>query len=246
MGCTWPIGKRKARADADEVKVEAIVLAQDNAGMEGLEHLAEAEFDTLYEQHKWKISELKELRRKHYEKLRLATAKPQDIPWSLPDSIDFKRSPDAPFFDKHLYVDENGKFQVNLGTWEQGVLEEELGNPAVVAWLRNVDRKPWSLEIPYRDSGTIKPMFPDLVIVRQVDNGFRFDILEPHDPTRDDNAAKAVGLAEFAEKHWTSFRPDSVDPQAESSRRQGSLLPVGYGQRVGAQEGFEGKRQQSA
>ena len=41
--------------------------------------------------------------------------------------------------------------------------------------------------------------------MRQVDNGFRFDILEPHDPSRDDNAAKAVGLAEFAEKHWTLF-----------------------------------------
>jgi type III restriction enzyme len=48
-------------------------------------------------------------------------------------------------------------------------------------------------------------MFPDLIIVRQINNGFRFDILEPHDPTRDDNAAKAVGLAEFAEKHWPLF-----------------------------------------
>ncbi len=207
--------KTQGARDADGVKVEAIVLSQDYAGMQGLESLAQTEFDNLYEQHKWKISELKELRRKNYEKLRLATAKPQDIPWSLPDSIDFKRSPDAPFFDKHLYVDENGKFQVNLGTWEQDVLEEELDNPAVVAWLRNVDRKPWSLEIPYRDSGTIKPMFPDLIIVRQVNNSFRFDILEPHDPSRDDNAAKAVGLAEFAEKHWTSFRPHSVDPQAK-------------------------------
>ena len=48
-------------------------------------------------------------------------------------------------------------------------------------------------------------MFPDLIIVRQDGNGFLFDILEPHDPSRDDNAAKAVGLAEFAEKHWTLF-----------------------------------------
>ena len=36
-------------------------------------------------------------------------------------------------------------------------------------------------------------------------SSYYFDILEPHDPTRDDNAAKAVGLAEFAEKHWTLF-----------------------------------------
>ena len=197
--------KAQGMRNADEVKVEAIVLAQDNAGMTRLEQLAEAEFDDLYEQHKWKLGALTELRRKHYEKLRLATAKPQDILWLLPDSIDFRRSPDAPFFDRHLYVDEYGKFQADLGAWEQGVLAEELRKPAVVGWLRNVDRKPWSLEIPYRDAGAIKPMFPDLVIVRKVKDGFRFDILEPHDPSRDDNFAKAVGLAEFAEKHSTLF-----------------------------------------
>ena len=48
-------------------------------------------------------------------------------------------------------------------------------------------------------------MFPDLVIVRQDTKGFQFDILEPHDPSNKDNAAKAVGLAEFAEKHWNLF-----------------------------------------
>jgi type III restriction enzyme len=30
--------------------------------------------------------------------------------------------------------------------------------------------------------------------------------LEPHDPSRNDNLAKAVGLAEFAEKHWDLFQ----------------------------------------
>ena len=84
-------------------------------------------------------------------------------------------------------------------------MAEELADPGVVAWLRNVDRQSWSLEIPYRTAGTIKPMFPDLLIVRQDAKGFQFDILEPHDSSRDDNATKAVGLAEFAEKHWDLF-----------------------------------------
>jgi len=42
-------------------------------------------------------------------------------------------------------------------------------------------------------------------LVRKDGDKFRFDILEPHDPTRDDNADKAVGLAQFAEKHWAQF-----------------------------------------
>ena len=48
-------------------------------------------------------------------------------------------------------------------------------------------------------------MFPDMVIVRRDEQGFQFDILEPHDSSRSDNHAKAVGLAEFAEKHWDLF-----------------------------------------
>ena len=197
--------KTQEERPADEVKVEVIVATQDNSSMQALEDFAGAEFDSLYERHKRNTIDLKETRRKHYEKLRLATAQPQDVPWLLPESIDFKHSPEATYFDKHLYVDENGKFQVNLGAWEQGVLEEELRDPTVVAWLRNVDRKPWSLEIPCDDNGAIKPMFPDLIIVRQDDKGFLFDILEPHDPSRDDNRTKAVGLAKFAERHWDLF-----------------------------------------
>ena len=48
-------------------------------------------------------------------------------------------------------------------------------------------------------------MFPDLLVVRQDAKGFLFDILEPYDPSLKDNAAKAVGLAKFAERHWAWF-----------------------------------------
>ena len=92
-----------------------------------------------------------------------------------------------------------------MGPWEREVLEEELRDDTVVAWLRNLDRKPWSLEIPYRDGGTVRPMYPDLLVVRQDQKGFLFDILEPHDSSLKDNDAKAVGLAEFANKHWHLF-----------------------------------------
>ena len=80
----------------------------------------------------------------------------------------------------------------------------ELKNGAV-CWLRNLDRKKWSLEIPYEVGGVTTSMFPDLVIVRSDAQGYVFDILEPHDPSRKDNYPKAVGLAKFAEKHWDKF-----------------------------------------
>jgi len=191
--------------DADEVKVEAVVLAQDHAGMQRLETFAESEFDVLYARHKRDIGKLKEQRRQHFQRLRLATSVPRTIPWALPETIDFRRSPKAPEYDKHLFLEEDDKFRADLGTWEQGVLQEELANSPVIGWLRNVDRKPWSLEIPCEEAGTVKPMFPDLLVVRRDSKGFLFDILEPHDPSLKDNAAKAVGLAKFAEQHWALF-----------------------------------------
>ena len=197
----------RAHADRDAlgVKVEAIVLARNAAEMSGLESLAEEAFDALYDQHKKVINKLKEQRRVIYEKLRLATAKPSEVPWHLPMSIDFKRLPTDPLWDRHLYLESNGQFRAELGGWEADVLKEELARPEVVAWLRNLDRKPWSLEIPYETGGDVRPMFPDLVVVRKVGDDFLIDILEPHDPSLSDNFEKAVGLAKFAEKHGALF-----------------------------------------
>jgi type III restriction enzyme len=197
----------KAQADrnADLVKVEVIILSEEPAVMRNLEEVAEHEFDGLYERYKRDIARLPERKRAQYDTLRLAARTPQVIEWRLPETISFKRSPTAPQSARHLYVEEDGRFRVDLGTWEKEVLEEELRDESVVTWLRNLERKPWSLEIPYRDSGTVRSMYPDLLVVRQDNRGFLFDILEPHDPSLQDNHAKAVGLAEFADQHSHLF-----------------------------------------
>ena len=146
-----------------------------------------------------------EVRRQHYDRLRLATAQPQAIEWVLPESIGFRRSKSAPALDRHLYVEWNGEFHADIGGWENGVLVEELARPECVAWLRNVDRQGWSLEMPYEEGGIMRSMFPDLLVVRREGKSFSFDVLEPHDPTRSDNVAKAVGMAQFAEKYGHLF-----------------------------------------
>jgi type III restriction enzyme len=197
----------RAHADRNalEVKVEAIVLARNAAEMAKLEAQAETAFDALYDQHKKAIFKLKEQRRANYEKLRLATAQPKEVPWHLPVAIDFTRLPTDPLWEQHLYVESNGQFRAGLSPWEAAVLKEELAKSGVVGWLRNLDRKPWSLEIPYASGGDVRPMFPDLVVVRKEGNDFVIDILEPHDPSLSDNFEKAVGLAMFAEKHGALF-----------------------------------------
>ncbi|HDY7866973.1 DEAD/DEAH box helicase family protein [Vibrio vulnificus] len=199
----------RASANSDrparEVKVEIILLARNAAAITSLERKSEAAFDALFDKHKRAIKQLKENQRIKYENLRLATAIPKEIEWQLPDSIAFVKSEKEKVWERHLYVDDNNEFKTVLGTWEAEVLQEELSKVSVVAWLRNLPRKPWALEIPYETGGAIRPMFPDLVVIRNEGEELVVDILEPHDPSLADNFEKAKGLAQFAEKHGDDF-----------------------------------------
>lgn len=194
----------KGQKDAINNKLDVIVLTKNHEGMKNLEDYAKNAFDELYMKHTRSFKKMKEQRRNHYHRLRLATSEPQYIPWILPDTIDFRRSKSASKYEKHLFVEKHGDFKADLESWEAEVIKMELEKEEVIAWLRNVDRKTWSLEIPYRDGGN-KPLYPDIIIVRKIGEDFVFDILEPHNPSLDDNVAKAIGLAEFASKEWNLF-----------------------------------------
>lgn len=195
---------RHSTRDHIDIKKEIIVLTSDTDAMERINAYAEEDFITLYENNKRSIARLNESRKNIYERLINASAQPISVPWLLPDSIDFSIPDDSIKFEQHLYCSEDGTFQTSLNQWESGVISEELKNGAV-CWLRNLDRKKWSLEIPYEVNGITTSMFPDLLVVRSDAQGYIFDILEPHDPSRKDNYPKAVGLAKFAEKHWDKF-----------------------------------------
>jgi len=146
--------------DADEVEVEAVMLAQDHEGIKRLETFAEGEFDTLYAKHKQDIAKLKEQRQQHFQRLRLATNVPQTIPWTLPDTIDFRRTPNAPEYDKHLFLEDDNKFRADLGTWEQEVLKEELTDASVIGWLRMWTANLGLWRFPTRTRAALNPCFP--------------------------------------------------------------------------------------
>jgi type III restriction enzyme len=198
---------RKANADRDslEVKLEVIIVAASAAARSALEKKSKSKFEALYDSHRQAIGKRTEQARAAYDKLKSASSTPESTPWRLQDTIDFRRDPSEPKWDHHLYVEDDGSFRTILNPWEADVLKAEMEREDFVGWLRNLDRKLWSLEIPYQISGTWKPMFPDMLIVRSKKSGFVFDVLEPHDDSRADNLPKAQGLAEFAEKHGDRF-----------------------------------------
>lgn len=196
---------RHSKRDYEEVKTEIIVLSSDNSAMERLEVFADKLFNELYDAHQPAFRKLKEERKDAYKKLALSSTTPIPLAWDLPQTIDFSVGNDAEVYKSHLFIPaEGGDFKVSLNDWESGLIKEELKNGAV-AWLRNLDRKKWSLEVPYEVDGVTVSMFPDLLVVRAGVHGYLFDVLEPHDFSRKDNYPKAVGLAKFAEKHGEHF-----------------------------------------
>ena len=76
-----------------------------------------------------------------------------------------------------------------LNTWETAVLNEEMSRHGFSGWLRNRDRQPWSLCIPYESAGSWKGCYPDFIVFRHEDNEVVVDIVDPR---------KAAALAKYA------------------------------------------------
>ena len=185
-----------------------------------MEIFADKLFNELYDEHQSAFRRLKEERKDAYKKLAMSSTTPVALDWDLPQAIDFVVGNDAQIFESHLFIPaEGGDFKVIMNDWESGLIKEELANGAV-AWLRNLDRKKWSLEIPYEVDGVTTSMFPDLLVVRADAHGYVFDVLEPHDPSRKDNYPKAVGLAKFAEKHGERFGRIQLIRKAKGADRR--------------------------
>lgn len=193
-----------SRDDMD-VKIELIVLASDVTAMDNLELYAGVLFDEIYNDNRRAIQTLKSAEREKYERLVSSGSNSTPLQWRAPFSISFNCPPTSSEYEKHLFVDDFGICKTSLNLWEDGVIHEEFSRPDFVAWLRNLDRKNWSIEIPYKIAGVNKPMYPDMMIVRQDFHGYIFDILEPHDSSRADNYPKAKGLAKFAQIHSNAY-----------------------------------------
>jgi type III restriction enzyme len=119
-----------------------------------------------------------------------------------------------------LYVTEAGTFAADFNRIEVETLDQELSSPDVVGWLRNVDRKPWAVCVPYQMDGEDRPMYPDFLIVRSDDGNFVVDIVDPHTISLADAPAKAAGLAKFAAQHADKFgRIELIMVDGNASKR---------------------------
>jgi hypothetical protein len=174
------------------------------------------------------IRGLADERREAYEEIKAQAVEPQLTDLVRPKSRleDFAETEGeqvkaAELVDKHLMSDEGGWFPLSsLNGWERPVVRKETARTDCVAWYRNPSvTRPDSLGIPYRDAvGNWRTLHPDFLVFTCVGDEIRPSIVDPHGTHLDDSIVKLRGLADFAEKHGSSFhRIDSIGTNGSSA-----------------------------
>lgn len=192
--------------DVDKAKLEYVELSSHQVVANRLDERSQQLFDTMRRQNHASIANLGAETRQRFDSILRAGRHPQRAILNIPDTIVLPVPDQAAEYPDHLFLDQDGAgtFRTNFdSSWEESVLAEERAQEGYLGWLRNFDRKPWSLAFVYEASGTWRPGFPDFIIVRRVGEELMFDLMEPH--KGEDSAAKAVGLARFVDEDPTAF-----------------------------------------
>jgi type III restriction enzyme len=199
----------KARAAAgakDHVvsKLEAYALAANHKVITALEGQAQARVQELLTTHAAEIKKLPDGAQQGFNEVWSLAQEPELGVRVYPDHADITGAREGDL-DRHLYVGPNGRFDFKATTWEEKTLEEELGRKDVVGWLRNPDRKDWSLCVPYEMGKGYKGCYPDFLVLRKKGQQVVADIVDPHLLTYEDAWHRAKGLAKYAAKHADKF-----------------------------------------
>lgn len=184
--------------DPSSYKIDCILFAASDECLEKLGEYSKDKFHELDDRYRGYVADKGEKCLAQYRKIVADGDVVSKHVLRLPELIDVKISDDGTEYKNHLYANDNGIAKMKLNTWEQGVLEEEFARPDFVCWLRNPDRKSWSLCLPYEMESQTKGFYPDFIIVRSDPiSGYAIDILEPHGDDYKDNLAKAKSLAKY-------------------------------------------------
>ncbi len=202
--CGEGIGKRYADKYEDEEDENAfmydvILYAADEHQRDIRMDYARTEFNRLADLYRPKTKCISENYRLQYNNLVTLGSEISKHLFHLPEAINVDLDNEGETCTDHLFVNADGTATFNLKGWEPITLAEERKNPNYICWLRNQDRKPWALCIPYKYGNEVHRMYPDFIIVRgNTKGGYEYGLLEPHRDDKKDNLAKAKGLVHYA------------------------------------------------
>ena len=209
--------------DEDEVltlKIHVIIFAANTDCMDALNEYAQRKFHDLNDANRRRTVSLPEKFKKKYDDIVSDGDIISKHNFRLPETIRVPHEIEGKLYSNHLFVDNSGTALINLNGWERKVIAEEEQHGDFVCWLRNPSRGSWALCIPYEIDGEKKPTYPDFLIIRRDGSDYVVDILEPHDPTRQDNLGKAKGFAEYARQNPGVGRIQLIRMQCDSVGRE--------------------------
>ena len=187
--------------DVLNLKIQVIIFAADARCMAALNDFAREKFHDLNDTYRRRTVTLPDRWKKKYDDIVSDGDIISKHNFRLPEKIQVPHEMEGELYADHLFVDDSGTALINLNGWERKVIAEEEQQDDFVCWLRNPSRGSWALCIPYEIDGEKKPTYPDFLVVRSDGIDYIVDILEPHDPTRQDNLGKAKGFAEYARQN---------------------------------------------
>lgn len=198
--------RARAAAGAENhltTKLEAYALAVSREVPDALEAAARQRVQQLFAHHAAAIGTLPDGGRQAFNEVRGLAQEPELTQPAYPDTIETIAAEAR--FERHLYVDADGRYSFKATTWEDQTLQEELARKDVVGWIRNPDRKPWSLCVPYEMGKDYKGCYPDFIVIRKERGHLVADIVDPHLLTFEDAWHRAKGLAKYAARHADRF-----------------------------------------
>ena len=186
--------------DPNSYKIDCILFAFSQECLDKLSKYAKDKFHELIDKYRSYVANKDEKCLSQYRRIVADGDTVSKHILRLPELIDVKIDDDGIEYKNHLYANDKGVAKIKLNTWEKDVIDEEMTRPDFVCWLRNLDRKSWSLCLPYKLEGETKAFYPDFIIVRSDPvSDYAIDILEPHGDDFKDNLAKAKSLAQYVD-----------------------------------------------
>lgn len=204
--------KYNTTSDPAGYMADVIIFTSSEDCMNELATYAKHKYNELNDEYRSKTIKLSDSLRTKYRDIVRDSAEVSNIPFTLDENIAFRCEEKGEECSDHLFIDEQtGYAKIKLNTWEKGVIEEERKREDFRCWYRNPSRGSNALCLYYRYKGNIRGFYPDFIVIRKENGGdYLFDILEPHDPTRDDNVGKAQALAEYATQNPSVIRAQLI------------------------------------
>lgn len=221
IGTKYGIFLKKKYGNALNFKTDVILYVASSPDKK-IEEIASKKFYELTDKYRRAFAQKSSEIRKRFDKITADADVVSCQNLELPKAIESNFDANAQKYYDHLYINpQKGYAQIDLNNWETLVLKEEQEREDYVCWIRNMPRKSWALTIPYEIGNETKSTYPDLIIVRKENNNYVVDILEPHDPTRNDNLPKAKAFAKYAKVNNTILGHIELIRQAKDNKLNG-------------------------